>query len=342
MKANTSVPTKKPDNALNGPQKFSLRSFILNYNAIIFLVVLFVVAVIASPTFLTPQNLNTVLRQQTTYIIIAIGMLLVIITGGIDLAAAATVALSSILMATAVTSWGMGVFGAIAVGMLVGVAVGAFNGFLVAQMRMPAFIVTLAFSYIGRGIAFIITKGNTIMMDGTDVYRKLVYPGFASKAIPGINFPLMALVAVAAIVVFVLVMKYTKFGRLVYAVGSNESAVQLAGINSKRVLFLVYLLEGILCALAGVLLTCRTGNASALTADGDYSLSTIAAVVIGGASLAGGEGTVLMTVVGAFVIAIIGNIMNLVGMASYPQMVVKGAVIIFAVLMKGISSKKRL
>ena len=173
-------------------------------------------------------------------------------------------------------------------------------------------------------------------------------PEFSTGAVLGVLSPLPppppqpARRPTTSAVSYTHLMKYTKFGRLVYAVGSNESAVQLAGINSKRVLFLVYLLEGILCALAGVLLTCRTGNASALTADGDYSLSTIAAVVIGGAALAGGEGTVLMTVVGAFIIAIIGNIMNLVGMASYPQMVVKGGIIILAVLMKGISSKKRL
>jgi len=136
-------------------------------------------------------------------------------------------------------------------------------------------------------------------------------------------------------------MRYTKFGRLVHAVGSNESAVQLAGINSKKYLFIVYLLHGILCGIAGVFMVARSGNASALSCSGDYSLSTVAAVVIGGASLAGGEGTVPMTVVGVFVIAIIGNIMNLINLPQYPQMVVKAAVIILAVLLKSLSTKKQ-
>ena len=341
MAEKTTVETKAPADAIK-KQKLTLRSFLINYNAIIFLVILFVVASLASPLFLTSKNFNTLLRQQTTYMIIAIGMLMIIITGGIDLAAAATVALASIMMTVAATKWGFGTFGSICVGLAVGVLVGLFNAFFVSFMRMPAFIVTLAFSYIGEGIAFLITKGNTIMLDSSsDIYAALVYPGFASKAIPGINLPYMSIVAIVMVVIFYFVMKYTKFGRLVYAVGSNENAVQLAGINSKKVIFNVYLLEGILCALAGVLVTCRTGNASALTCDSDYALSCIAAVVIGGASLAGGEGTILMTVIGVFVIAIIGNIMNLMGMASYPQMVVKGAVIVFAVLLKSVSSKKQ-
>ena len=335
--------TATPKDAVKAKGSFSLRTFILEYNVIIFFVILFIVAAVASPSFLTAKNISTLLRQQTTYMLIALGMLMVIITGGIDLAAASTVALSSIMMAIAATTWGLGVFPCILIGIIVGVLVGLFNGFLVAKMRMPAFIVTLAFSYIGEGIAFMLTKGNTIMMDSNapEVYKALVYPGFASKSIPGIKLPYMAIVAIIFIVIIFFVMNYTKFGRLIYAVGSNENAVQLAGINSKRVLFFVYLIEGILCAIAGVLLTCRTGNASALTTSGDYSLSCIAAVVIGGASLMGGEGTVPKTIVGVFVIAIIGNIMNLVGMASYPQMVVKGAVIIFAVLLKSASSKKQ-
>ena len=322
--------------------RITLRDFILNYNAIIILVILIIVAACLSPLFLTAQNFGTVLRQQSVYIVISLGMLMVIITAGIDLAAAGSVALSSVVMMVACTSWGMGAFGSIIAALVTGAIIGVFNGFFVAYMRMPSFIVTLALSYITQGISFIITKGNTVMMENdSDIYAQLVYPGFGTQAIPGINFPFMAILAVVVIVIFWFIMKYTKFGRLVYAVGSNESAVQLAGIDSKRVIFLVWLLEGILCGLAGVLLVARTGNASALTCDGDYALSTVASVVIGGASLAGGEGSVGMTVVGVFVIAIIGNIMNLVGMASYPQMIVKGAIIIFAVLLKGISSKKQ-
>ena len=332
----------KPADALSARKGFTFRDFILNYYAIVFLVVLFIVACIASPLFLTSKNMNTIMRQQGAYLVIALGMLMIIITGGIDLAASATVALASILMVVAASNWGFGTLGCIIVALVMGLVIGAFNGVCVAWLRIPAFIVTLALSYIGQGIAFMITKGNTLLLDtGSKVYENLVYPGFASVSIPGLNIPLTFVVAIIFFVIFLLLMKYTKFGRLVYAVGSNENAVRLAGINSKKILFLVYLLEGFLCAVAGVLLTCRTGNASALTSSGDYALSCVAAVVIGGASLAGGEGTVIMTVVGVFVIAIIGNIMNLIGLPSYPQMVVKGAVIILAVVLKGFSSKSQ-
>lgn len=343
MTAKNEIEAEAPEDALKVEKpKLTLRSFLLNYNAIIILVVMIIVASLVSDIFFTTKNLNTVLRQQSTYLVIAIGMLMVIILGGIDLSAAGTVALTSIVMVVANTSWGLGTIPSIIAGLLVGVVIGLFNGFFVANLRMPAFIVTLALSYITEGIAFTITKGNTLLLDKTgETYASLVYPGFATMVIPAIMIPYMFLVALAIVILFFIIMKYTKFGRLVYAVGSNESAVQLAGINSKKIILKVYLLESILCAIAGVLITCRTGNASALTCSGDYALSTVAAVVIGGASLAGGEGTVLMTVVGVFVIAIISNIMNLIGLPSYPQMIVKGAIIIFAVILKGVSSKKQ-
>ena len=320
-------------------KKITFREFLLNYNAILILVVLIVLAAIVSPLFLTTNNIGTLLKQQAPYLVIAVGMMMVIITAGIDLAAAGTVALASVVMVTVITSTGNTFLGLLA-SLGIGVLVGCFNGFFVAVTRMPSFIVTLALTYIAQGICFMITKGNTLMLEnGSPAYNSLVYPGFASIALP-LNIPIMALVAIGIVIIFYIIMKYTKFGRLVYAVGSNENAVQLAGINSKKIIFLVWVLEGLLCGVASIFLVARTGNASALTCSGDYALSCVASVVIGGASLAGGEGSVPMTVVGVFVIALIGNIMNLVGMASYPQMVVKGAIIIFAVILKGISSKK--
>jgi ribose transport system permease protein len=199
--------------------------------------------------------------------------------------------------------------------------------------------VTLAMMYAGMGIAYIITKGNTLMLDNkSGGYVDLV--GFAAGTTKWLGIPYAVILAVAIVIIFYFIMKFTTFGRMVYAIGSNESAVQLAGINSKKHLFFVYLVAGTLCGLAGVIVTSRSGNASALTSSVDYNMSTIAGVVIGGASLMGGEGTVVMTVIGVFIIAIIGNIMNLINLASYPQMVVKAAVIILAVLLKSVSSKK--
>jgi ribose transport system permease protein len=326
-----------------GVQKMSLSTFLIRYNAIIILIVLIIVASILSPLFVSKTNIFTLLRQQVPYLIIAMGMLMVIITGGIDLSVCSVAAVSSIMVAYSMTKWGLAAGGldtwaAIGIGVGVGAAFGALNGFLIARLRMPAFIVTLAMMYAGEGIAYIITKGNTLMLDNkSGGYADLV--GF-STGTTVLGIPYAVIFALVIVVIFFFVMKYTTFGRMVYAIGSNESAVQLAGINSKKHLFFVYLLSGILCGIAGVIITARSGNASALTAGVDYNMSTIAGVVIGGASLMGGEGTVVMTVIGVFIIAVIGNIMNLINLASYPQMVVKAGVIILAVLLKSLSSKK--
>jgi len=321
----------------------SLSTFLIRYNAIIILVLLVVVAASLSDLFLSRTNIFTLLRQQVPYLIIGMGMLMVVITGGIDLSVSSIAAVSSIMVAYSMTKWGLAAGGAntwatIAIGVGIGAVFGAVNGFLVAKLRMPAFIVTLATMYAGEGLAYIITKGNTLMLDNkSGGYADLV--GFSTgTTIFGI--PYAVIFAAVIVIIFYFVMKYTTFGRMVYAIGSNESAVQLAGINSKKHLFFVYLLSGILCGIAGVIITARSGNASALTAGVDYNMSTIAGVVIGGASLMGGEGKVVMTVIGVFIIAIIGNIMNLINLASYPQMVVKAAVIVLAVLLKSLSSKK--
>ncbi len=339
-----------PENSLSGKGKLTFRGFILKYNAILILIILAIVASIISPLFLSKTNIFTLLRQQSVYLIIAMGMLMVIITAGIDLSAASTTCISSVVLACIVSDrWAIGLsqtaagtWAAIGLALLCTLAIGAINGVLVARLRMPSFIVTLATSYAGEGIAYMITKGNTIMLDTSSVsYSMLVYPGFASQNTALLGIPYQVILALIIVVIFYFVMKYTTFGRMVYAIGSNESAVQLAGINSKKYLFFVYLLEGLLCGIAGVVLVCRSGNASALSSSGDYAMSTIAGVVIGGAALAGGEGTVVMTVVGVFIIAVIGNIMNLINLPSYPQMVVKAVVIILAVLLKSVSSKKQ-
>ena len=325
-------------------QKTSITSFLVRYNAIIILILLFAVSTIISPIFLSGRNLFTLLRQQTPYLVIGMGMMMVIITGGIDLSVCSVTAVSSVMVAYSMLRWGLSAGGihtwaAIAVGIGVGAAFGAVNGFLIAGLRMPAFIVTLAMMFAGEGIAFMITLGNTIMLDQQSAGRNALVDFARGTTLFGI--PYMVVLAFAIVAIFFFIMRYTTFGRMVYAVGSNETAVKLAGINSRKYLFFVYLLTGILCGIAGVKITARSGNASALTARSDYHMSTIAGIVIGGASLSGGEGTVVMTVVGIFVIALIGNIMSLMGIPSYPQMVIKALVIILAVLLKSVSSQKR-
>ena len=348
MPIKDSNPTTIDPNAASSAQKVSVRTFLTRYNAIIILVLLFIVSSIISDKFLSTINIYTLLRQQVPYLIIGMGMMMVVITGGIDLSVCSVAAVSSILVAYSMNKWGLSGGGintwlSIGIGVGAGAVFGVVNGFLIAGLRMPAFIVTLAMMYAGEGIAYIITQGNTVMLAAdSGGYKDLV--GFAMATLnfwPLRGFPYSTVFAIFIVVIFFFVMRYTTFGRMVYAIGSNETAVKLAGINSRRYLFFVYLLSGILCGIAGVIVTSRSGNASALTARVDYNMSTIAGVVIGGASLAGGEGTVVMTVVGIFVIALIGNIMSLMNIPSFPQMVVKAVVIILAVLLKSLSSKKQ-
>ena len=317
---------------------------LFKYNAILLLVIMFIVATLLSEYFLTAENMYNVLRQQSTFMLVGLGMLLVMLTGGIDLSVSSTVTVSSIMVCYCLKpllfqnqSWGL--FVSVIIAILVGFAFGCVNGFFVSVLNMPAFIVTLAMMYAGRGIAFIITDANTILLDQT-VPANSVYVKFAMSSDPLFNIPLPSYVMIAMIVVIGFVLHFTAFGRLITAVGSNETAVQLAGVNSKKYKFWAYAICGALCGVAGVILAARTGSATALSTSVSYDMTSIAAVVIGGASLKGGEGNVPMTIVGVFVLAIIGNIMNLVGVAVYPQLVVKAVIIILAVLLKSISSRR--
>jgi ribose transport system permease protein len=324
-------------------KRSSLVKFIFKYNAVFILVLLIIAASFISPYFLSSMNISNIFRQQATYLLIALGMLMVMLTGGIDLSVSSQTALSSVMVAYALQKMGLqdqswGLVAAIAIGILVCFAVGCLNGIMIAKLNMPAFIMTLASMYGIKGVAFMITNANTILLNQSNPLNRALN-AFAADLDPILHIPYPVYLAVVIVVIFGLVMHQTSFGRLITATGSNETAVQLAGINSQKYKFWAYALCGALCGIAGVIVTARSGSATALTSSVDYDMTTIAGVVIGGASLKGGEGTVVMTVIGVFVLAIISNIMNLVSLAVYPQMVVKAVIIILAVLLKSASSK---
>jgi ribose transport system permease protein len=324
-----------------GEKRNNIVRLLFKYNAVVLLVVMFIVASIISAVFLSPENMVNILRQQSTFMLVALGMLMVMVTGGIDLSVSSMVAVTSIMVAymLKVVGWqnySWGLMMSIVVAIAIGFLFGAINGFLVAKLNMPAFIVTLAMMYAVKGIAYIITDANTILLD-QNVPAVTALIAFATGSLGPVPYPVILMIIL--IIIIGLVMHFTTFGRLVTATGSNETAVQLAGINSKRYKFWVYAICGTLCGVAGIIVAARSGSASALTTSVNYDMTTIAAVVIGGASLKGGEGNVPMTVVGVFVLAVIGNIMNLVSLGVYPQLVVKAVIIILAVLLKSISSK---
>ncbi|MCC8166270.1 MAG: ABC transporter permease [Planctomycetes bacterium] len=280
--------------------------------------------------FLTEQNIFNLLRQVTPNSLISMGMLLVILTGGIDLSVGSIMALSSVAVALLCPHYPEWI--AIAFAIFIGGAMGAFHGLFVAWRNMAPFVVTLAGMTIARGLAFIYSNAAPIRLPRDATFIR----GFSTRYILGMPGPVLVMVFGFLVTLFIL--RMTSFGRLVVAVGSNEAAVRLAGIRTGWHKFWVYVLSGLCAGMAGIISTMRT-NVGSATAGQGMELDAIAAAVIGGASLSGGYGSALYTLLGVLILGMIGNIMNLTHVSSYQQQVIKGAIIIAAVLLQ--SLKKR-
>ena len=291
------------------------------------------------PTFLMPDNIRNVANQITVIAIIAIGMTMVIITAGIDLSVGSIIALSAVIVA-----WIIGRFGGVQAsvmtmilasiaGILICGGVGAFSGLMITGFRIPPFIATLAMMQVAAGLGYIISQGKPIYQipDSFIWLGRGVDPLFH---IPNAVILMLVLYALAH-----LVMTRTTYGRYIYAVGGNPEAARLSGIRVKLVLFSVYTICGILAGLGGVIMASQL-KSGAPTYGLTYELYVIAAVVVGGTSLMGGEGRILGTLIGAFIIAVIQNGMNLVNVESYTQKVVLGLVILAAVLADRLKQKK--
>lgn len=291
--------------------------------AIVVVIVLLIVSSLLSDAFLTRQNIFNLLRQLAPPTLIAMGMLFVIMTGGVDLSVGSVVAMSAVFTAHFLNSFGL--FVTLALVLLIAAAFGFVTGYLVAVRRLAPFVVTLAGMTIARGIAFIVSRGMPERM------RNETLLNFATDTFLGI--PALVWFALAVVVVLALVQKYTSFGRLVQTVGSNETAAKLSGINTGFYKIGVYVLSAVLSAMAGIIIVSRVGMGSPLAGEA-MELDAIAAVVIGGASLAGGSGKVVNTLMGVWVLGMIGNIMNLMNVPSYPQQVFKGIIIIAAILLQ--------
>jgi len=269
--------------------------------------------------------------------------MLTIMTAGIDLSVAAVAGCGNVIVAIVITTWGREDVGVLFVGIAIAIAlggvIGIINGVLIGKLRMAAFIITLATMSAAQGVAYMMTGGAQIQLkDEIAAARALNW--FASYRDPLLNMPIAVYLALVVILIFWFVMRYTPFGRLVLAVGSNEAAVRLAGINVTKYKFIVYIISGGLAAFAGVIAAGRTALGSPqFSTTSDYALTTVAACVIGGVALEGGKGTVAFTVVGVLILALITNIMNLAGLASYPQYIVKGAIIVLAIFLSKLGSK---
>jgi ribose transport system permease protein len=284
------------------------------------------------PTFLLPENVRNVANQIAVIAIIAIGMTMVIITAGIDLSVGSLVALSAVIIAWLIERLGaqhaptMAVVAAGLVAMLLCGATGAFSGLMITRFRIPPFIATLAMMQIAAGLAYIISQGKPIyrLPEGFELLGRGAEPAF--------KIPYAVLLMLGLYIVAHILMTRTTTGRYIYAVGGNMEAARLAGIRVPSILLFVYTLSGILAGLGGIIMASQL-KSGAPTYGLTYELYVIAAVVVGGTSLSGGEGRILGTLIGAFIIAVIQNGMNLTNVESYTQKVVLGAVILGAVLL---------
>ena len=299
--------------------------FVVKYNTVMIFLVMIVVSAIVSDVFFTPTNLFNLIRQVTPVGIISMGMLLVILTGGIDLSVGSVVAMVGVLCAILTRT--MPAYLAIALSLACGLIIGSLSGCLVAVNKIAPFIATLALMSVIRGVGFIISKGAPVPVSES----ASALTDFGSGNTLGIPQPSFVLVLIFAITAVLL--RYNVFGRIIIAIGSNEEAVRLSGINVSAYKFSVYAIAGCLSALAGVITSARTAVGSPVMGAG-MELDVIATVVIGGASLSGGKGSAFNTLLGVLILGMIGNIMNLINIPAYSQQVIKGMIIILAVLLQ--------
>lgn len=292
------------------------------YRSVLILLVICVFATILSPSFLSVTNLFNVFKQITVAGIVGCGMTFVILTGGIDLSVGSILGLSGVLASGVLASTGNTAV-AVAVSLTVGIACGAVNGFFVSVCGIPPFISTLGMMTLLRGVFLVYTKGSPIPIK-SDAYKF-----FGKGSIAGIPVPVIILIIVFLLAHYILTQ--TSYGRSVYAVGGNREAARLSGIRVKTSEFLVYTLNGLMCGMAGLILTARLGSAQSTSGTG-IEMDAIAAVILGGTSLSGGVGFVLPTVVGAMIMGIIDNILTLMNVNPHATNIVKGAVILIAVL----------
>ena len=285
---------------------------------------------IASPVFFTASNFLNVFQQIALNFVVAVGMTFVIISGGIDLSVGSNIALSGLLMGILMKNFGVPVIITIIVCILFSGLIGLINGMLISFLNLPPFIATLGMMSIVRGAAYTVTNGQPIY----------TFPkGFTAISSRVGGIPLYStLILIAVFLLGWYILRYTRIGRFTYAVGGNENCAKLSGINLKKVKCFVYMFSGLCCGVAALLLSSRLDSAVPTNADGQ-EMDAIAAVVIGGTSMSGGEGSMFGTLIGILIIGIIANGLNLLGVAQGPQKMVKGLIIVIAVIIDVIRRK---
>ncbi len=305
-----------------------MKSFILRYSRVLLLIALAVALTLASPAFATRENLMNVVRQAALLTMLGMGMTMVIITGGIDLSVGSVLALTSCLAAGLIKSHQTAMWGVL-LALGVGLMCGLLNGLMVAKVKLPPFVATYGLQWVARGIAYIFMSGRIIYGFGRG-FRFL-----ATGYLAGIPMPVVFMVAIY--ILFFFLMHYTTFGRSVYAVGSNRKAAELSGLKVDRTIISVYALNGLLVAFVGLLFISRL-NAAEPQIGETFALEAIAATLIGGTPFSGGEGGVTRTLIGALILSLLSNGMNLLGVSSFWQPTVLGATIVLAILVEKLAA----
>ncbi len=305
----------------------NIKELLVKYKSLIGLVLLIAVVSIISPSFLSTKNIFNILRQTSVNAIIAAGMTFVILTGGIDLSVGSILAISGAVCASLLASGQSIIIGIIAA-LLVGALVGFLNGFIIAKGKLQPFIATLATMTVLRGLTLVFTDGKPITLGSGKL--AVDFGQIGGGMILGIPTPAIIMLAVFLVCAYIL--NQTKMGRYTYALGSNEEATKLSGLNTDKIKVWVYTISGILASIAGIIITSRLFSAQP-TAGNGYELDAIAAVVLGGTKLAGGKGKISGTIIGALIIGVLSNALNILDVSSYYQMMVKGIVILIAVLL---------
>lgn len=337
--------TTTTPSATEGTKKVDIFGIFSRFGAFIFLIVLCIIFAILEPAFLRPINIFNVLRQVSIYGLLAIGMTFVILTAGIDLSVGSLLALAGLVAAAtekgstglltgggAGEAEGYGLPAAIAAGIAVGVLGGFLQGTAISKLKVPPFIVTLGGLSAFRGAALVFSGGQPI-----SAFRE-EYRYWGQGMVGPVPIPVIIFLSFAVIAFIVL--RYTKYGRHIYAVGGNLEAARLSGLNVDRLILSVYVIIGFFAGLSGFLLSSRLNSAEQVAGVG-YELTVIASVVIGGTSLFGGEGSVFGSVVGVLLIGVLGNGLTLMNVSSYYQQILIGLIIVFAVFFDQIVKRRR-
>ncbi|AQS41054.1 MAG: Ribose ABC transport system permease protein RbsC [Candidatus Tokpelaia hoelldobleri] len=307
------------------PLAYGIKSAFMN-RALWGLVLLVIAVTIKEPGFIEPANLVNLMRQATPNALLALGMTFVILTGGIDLSVGSVLAMTGAVAASFIGA-GYDMFVAVSAALLLGLLLGTVSGLIITYGRIQPFIATLVSMSVLRGATLLYTGGQTINLGfgGSAGSFAFIGTGYIGK------LPFPVLLALVCFILGGILLAATRFGRYVYALGGNETISRLAGVPTSRIKITVYALCGATAALASLIELARLGSAQP-TAGAGYELDAIAAFVVGGTSLSGGRGTLWGTLIGALMIAVLNNALNIIGVSSYYQQIAKGAVILLAVL----------